>query len=113
MKFLCLAYGNEEGWRALTADEQRDALAHDAAIRERGAVMSAVRPTVTSVRKWNGKLDVRQGAARGATLPLAGFSVIEADSADEVVRLVQDTPCARAHGVIEIYEFWGHHGGMK
>jgi hypothetical protein len=106
MRFLCLAYGDEDGWRALTADQQRDALAHDAAIRARGAVMSAVRPAVTSVRKWDGKLDVRHAPAQGEHLPLAGFSIIEADSVDEVIALVQDTPCARAHGVIEIYQFW-------
>jgi hypothetical protein len=105
MKFLCLAYGDEDGWRALTADQQHDALAHDAAIRARGALMSAVRPTVTSVRKWDGDLDVRK-ATHGERLPLAGFSIIEANSVDEVVALVQDTPCARARGVIEIYEFW-------
>jgi hypothetical protein len=106
MKFLCLAHGDEQGWRALTPEEQRDALAHDAAIRARGALMSAVRPAVTSVRKWDGKLDVRHAPAQEKTLPLAGFSVIEAGSMEEVVALVQDTPCARAHGFIEIYELW-------
>ena len=39
-------------------------------------------------------------------LPLAGFSIIEADSLDEVVQLVADTPCARAKGAIEIRPFW-------
>jgi hypothetical protein len=38
-------------------------------------------------------------------LPLAGFSVIEAQDVEEVVRLVSNTPCARARGVIEIRPF--------
>lgn len=106
MKFLCLAYGDEAGWRTLTADEQNDALQHDAAIRARGAQMSAVRPSVTTVRKWDGRLEARHEAARGGELPLAGFSIIDAGSVDEVMALVQDTPCARARGFIEIYEYW-------
>jgi hypothetical protein len=39
-------------------------------------------------------------------LPLAGFSVIEAESLDEVIALVSNTPCARARGFIEIRPFW-------
>lgn len=39
-------------------------------------------------------------------LPLAGFSVIEAESVSEVVELVSNTPCARAKGVMEIRPLW-------
>lgn len=106
MKFLCLAYGDESGWRSLTAEQQRDALAHDAAIRERGALMSAVQPSVTCVRNADGGLDVRREPVRSMPPPLAGFSVIEAASLDEVIATVKDTPCARADGAIEIRELW-------
>ena len=34
--------------------------------------------------------------------PLAGFSVIEAENLQEAYRLVQNSPCARAGGAIEI-----------
>ena len=30
MKFLCLAYGDEDGWNSLSKDEQREVLAQDA-----------------------------------------------------------------------------------
>jgi hypothetical protein len=36
MKFLCLAYGSEDGWNSLTEDEKREVLAQDAVIRDRG-----------------------------------------------------------------------------
>lgn len=106
MKFLCLAYGDEEGWRALSASEQEDALAHDAVIRDRGNLMSAVRPEVTSVRNRAGRLEVTTQPSAQHALPLAGFSVIEAGSLEEVIALVAATPCARARGVIEIRPFW-------
>ncbi len=111
MKFLCLAFGDEAGWNSLTDDEKAEVLAQDSAIRSRGATMSAVRPQVTSVRNWEKKLEVsRQPHVPG--LPLAGFSVIEAEDIDEVVKMVANTPCARGKGVIEIRPFWNTTAGV-
>lgn len=111
MKFLCLAYGDEAGWMSLSDDERRDALAHDAVIRERGDFMSAVHLEVTTVRNQGGDLQVGEGPAIRQELPLAGFSVIEAADVAEVIALVKDTPCARARGVIEIRALWSPAGG--
>ena len=36
-------------------------------------------------------------------LPIAGFAVIEASDIEEAVRLVSETPCAVAHGVVEVW----------
>jgi hypothetical protein len=105
MKFLCLAFGNEEGWNSLTDKEKDEVLAQDAIIRDRGAIMSAVRPQVTSVRNWDRNLEITD-RPHAEGLPLAGFSIIEAKNVDEVVKLVANTPCARARGVIEIRPFW-------
>jgi hypothetical protein len=105
MKFLCLAYGDEAGWNTLSRDEQREVLANDAVIREQGNLMAAVQTSVTSVRNWNANLDVQASPSEKRDLPLAGFSIIEAADVDEVIRLVSNTPCARAHGVIEIRPF--------
>jgi hypothetical protein len=106
MKFLCLAYGDEDGWNALTESEKQAVLAQDAVIRNRGNLMAAVQPKVTSVRNWNGNREVTGEPYAQHQLPLAGFSVIEARSLDEVIELVANTPCARARGVIEIRQFW-------
>jgi hypothetical protein len=57
---------------------------------------------VTTVRAWDGTPTITEGAFADTTVPQAGFSVIEADDIDEVIRLVADTPCARAKGAIEI-----------
>ena len=109
MKFLCLAFGDEAGWNSLTDDEKAEVLAQDDVIRSQGATMSAVHPQVTSVRNWNRKLQV-SNRPYVTGLPLAGFSIIEAEDVDEVVKLVSNTPCARAKGVIEIRPLWNTSG---
>ena len=106
MKFLCLAYGDEAGWNSLSEEERREALAQDAVIRSRGNLMSAVQGAVTSVRNWDQKLQVNSESFTRNELPLAGFSVIEAENVEAVIELVSKTPCARARGVIEIRPFW-------
>jgi len=106
MKFLCLAFGDEAAWNALSEAERQKLLAQDAVIREQGNLMAAVRTEVTRVRNWDGQLEVTMEPYAQHRLPLAGFSVIEAESVQEVVALVADTPCARARGYIEIRPFW-------
>jgi hypothetical protein len=102
VKFLCLAYGAERDWKALNEKEQNELLAQDDVIREQGALMAAVEPTATTVRAWAGKAVAVEGSFARLDAPLAGFSVIEAADLDEVIRLVANTPCARAKGAIEI-----------
>ena len=106
MKFLCLAYGDKEGWNSLTDTEKQEVLAQDAVIRDRGNLMSAVQPKVTSVRNWDRNLEVSNEPYARHKLPLAGFLLIEAENVKEVIELVSNTPCARAKGVIEIFPFW-------
>jgi hypothetical protein len=106
MKFLCLAYGDEAGWNSLSEGEKREVLAQDAVIRARGNLMAAVQTKVTTVRSWDRTLQVTDGPFAQGELPLAGFSVIEAESLKEVIELVSNTPCAHARGVIEIRPFW-------
>jgi hypothetical protein len=102
MKFLCLAYGAEKDWKLLTAAEQNALLAQDEVIRRRGATMAAVQNAVTTVRAWDGVPVTTATGFAESSVPLAGFSIIEAADIDEVVRLVAGTPCARAKGAIEV-----------
>jgi hypothetical protein len=38
-----------------------------------------------------------------SALPVAGFGIIEAATIEEAVQLVSKTPCAVAHGVVEVW----------
>ncbi len=102
MKYLCLAYGAEKDWKALTKTEQDALLTQDEIVRKRGALMAAVELAVTTVRAWDGKPTVTNNGVTELPAPLAGFSVIEAADLDEVIQLVSTTPCARAKGFSEI-----------
>lgn len=48
-------------------------------------------------------LETIEGAFLSAGLPIAGFAVIEADNLDHAIELVSQTPCAVAHGVVEVW----------
>ena len=44
-----------------------------------------------------------EGPFLRSDLPIAGFMVIEASTLEEAVSLVSKTPCAVAHGVVEVW----------
>jgi hypothetical protein len=48
-------------------------------------------------------VDTENGPFLQAAPPLAGFALIEADSVQEAVEMVSRTPCAVAHGVVEVW----------
>ena len=102
MKYLCLAYGDGKDWEALSVAEQAELLSNDERLRERGDFVTALEPTGTVVKAWDGVPERSSIPFAKSTHPLVGFSIIEAESIDQVVDLVSDTPCARAKGAIEI-----------
>ena len=106
MKFLCLAYGGEDDWKAMTKQEQSEVLEQDEVLKSRGDFLAAVQTTVVTVTNWSGNLTTENESFAKPKLPLAGFSIIEAKDIDEVVQLVANTPCARAKGAIEIRPIW-------
>jgi hypothetical protein len=103
MKFLCLAYGDEKDWKALSKEEQEALLAQDDVMRKRGDIVAALRPEFTIVTAWDGVPHAANGAFAPATKPLAGFGIIEAENLKEAIRLVANTPCARAKGAVELH----------
>jgi hypothetical protein len=101
MRFLCLAYGDEQGWLALTEARRRELLGQDQVLIDRGDLVSPVGPP-TLVQAWDGPVITRAEAYATGPRPLAGCSVIEAATLDEAVRLVAGTPCAVAGGAVEV-----------
>lgn len=47
--------------------------------------------------------ETQQGAYMSSDLPLAGFALIEATDLAEAIARVSGSPCAIAHGVIEVW----------
>jgi hypothetical protein len=48
-------------------------------------------------------MSTEEGPFLRADLPVAGFALIEAGSLDEAIDLASRSPCAVAHGVIEVW----------
>ena len=102
MKYLCLAYGDENEWKQLTKAEQEELLKQDEVLRQRGDLVAAVDSSTTTVRAWDGVAKTTDGGFAESRVPLAGFSIIEAPDLERAIELVADTPCARAKGAVEV-----------
>ncbi len=48
-------------------------------------------------------VDTKERPVVRSDLPVAGFGVIEAATLEEEISLVSKTPCAVAHGVVEVW----------
>ncbi|MGH9122531.1 MAG: transcription initiation protein, partial [Acidimicrobiales bacterium] len=77
--------------------------AHDARLVSDGAVVGvAGRPV--QVRNTGGTgIVTKDRAFLISALPVAGFALIEADDLQSAIELVAGTPCAVAHGVVEVW----------
>jgi hypothetical protein len=102
-KFVTIGYGDQAGYNETAPDVRNAAHAHDAELRQNGAVMGIAGAPV-QVRNPNAKgIQTENAAFMSSSLPIAGFAVIEAADMAEAIKLVSQSPCAVAHGVVEIW----------
>jgi hypothetical protein len=102
-RFVTIGYGDRAGYDR-TAPEVRDAAhAHDETLKRRGALMGVAGPPVQVRNPDAAGVATTDGAFLSSALPLAGFAVIEAADLDEAIALVSQSPCAVAHGVVEVW----------
>jgi hypothetical protein len=101
--FVTIGYGDRDGYER-TPPEVRDAAhAHDAQLRDRGAVMGVAGAPV-QVRNHGGEhVSTTPAPYMSAELPVAGFALIEAPSIEAAIEMVSGTPCAVAGGVVEVW----------
>lgn len=102
-KFITIGYGDRAGYER-TNEAARDAAhAHDERLRTDGALMGIAGPPVQVQNHNAAGTRTTRGAFMQSELPIAGFAVIEAASVEEAAQLVSGTPCAVAHGVVEVW----------
>ncbi|GGK86322.1 YciI family protein [Mangrovihabitans endophyticus] len=102
-KFVTIGYGDRAGYERTDPAVRDEAHAHDSRLRADGAV-TGVAGTPVQVRNHDAAgLTVTEGAYLSSALPVAGFSIIDAPSLDEAIRMVSRVPCAVAHGVVEVW----------
>jgi len=101
--FITIGYGDREGYDRTDPAVRDAAHAHDTRLRSAGAVMGAAGAPVQVRNHEAAGVDTEPGAFLRAPLPVAGFAVIEAADLSEAVEMVAQTPCAVAHGVVEVW----------
>lgn len=102
-RFVTIGYGDREGYDR-TAVAIRDAAhAHDAKLREAGVLMGIAGTPVQVRNPGAAQVETAKGPFMRSAMPVAGFAIIEAADLAEAIDMVSRTPCAVAHGVVEVW----------
>ena len=101
--FITIGYGDAAGYERLS-DESKEAVhARDDALRAAGALIGiAGRPVQVRNPECSGAR-IEPGPYLQSALPIAGFAVLESENLDAAIERVSQTPCAVAHGVVEVW----------
>lgn len=102
-RFVTIGYGDREGYDRTDPGLREAAHAHDARLRSEGAQMGIAGTPVQVRNHDGGGVEAESGPFMRSALPVAGFAVIEAATLAEAVEMVSRTPCAIAHGVVEVW----------
>ena len=106
-KYVTIGYGDRAGYERTAPSVLDAAHHHDSQLQASGALIGVAGNPV-QVRNHDGAgVRTSDGAFMRSDLPIAGFSVIDASTLEEAIRLVSDTPCAVAHGVVEVWPLEG------
>jgi hypothetical protein len=102
VKYLCLAYYNEQKFNALSREELKALVSqcppHDKALRESGHLLSvaALQPPEASafLRPRKGKISTTDGPFIETNEQVGSFFLIEAGNMDEAIRVASLHPAA-------------------
>ena len=102
-KFVTIGYGDQAGYDRTPTAIRDAAHARDAELLAGGAVIGIAGAPVQVRNTEGAKVETTRGAFMSSPLPIAGFAIIEADDLDAAVAMVSGSPCAVAHGVVEVW----------
>jgi hypothetical protein len=110
---MLMLYSNEDGWPAMTAAQQAQAMAaygaYTEALRKADALrgVGRLRPTrsATTVRVADGKAQVLDGPYADSKEQLGGYFVIDAPDLDAAIAWAARCPGA-SHGAVEVRPLW-------
>jgi len=102
-RFVTIGYGDRAGYDQTDPAARDAAHEHDERLRAGGAVMGIAGQPV-QVRNHEGTgVHTTAGPYLRSDLPIAGFGLIAAPSLEEAIALASKSPCAVAHGVVEVW----------
>jgi hypothetical protein len=102
-KFVTIGYGDRPGYERTDPAVRDAAHQHDARLHAEGALMGIAGQPVQVRNHGGAGVHTSEGPFLRSDLPIAGFAVIEASTLEEAVSIVSKTPCAVAHGVVEVW----------
>lgn len=102
-KFVTIGYGDREGYDRIAIDIRNAAHAHDAKLQQAGVLMGIAGHPVQVRNAEAAQVVTTNGPFMKSSMPVAGFAIIEAKDMAEAIEMVSRTPCAVAHGVVEVW----------
>lgn len=102
-KFITIGYGDQAGYDRTPLSVRNAAHAHDKQLQEDGVLMGIAGAPVQVRNTEAARIETTNQAYMRSPLPVAGFAIIEAADLAEAIDLVSRTPCAVAHGVVEVW----------
>ncbi|MDR7949501.1 YciI family protein [Achromobacter aegrifaciens] len=102
-KFVTIGYGDQKGYDHTPATIRNAAHAHDADLQKSGVLMGIAGKPVQVRNPEAARVETTPGPFMKSPLPVAGFAIIEAADMAEAIAMVSKTPCAVAHGVVEVW----------
>ncbi len=102
-KFVTIGYGDREGYDRTAAAIRDAAHAHDAKLQKEGVLMGIAGTPVQVRNPDAARVETVNEPFMRSSLPVAGFAIIEAADLAEAIDMVSRTPCAVAHGVVEVW----------
>ncbi len=101
--FITIGYGDAAGYDRVSDDCKQAAHARDDALRAAGALIGIAGTPVQVCNPESSGVRTEPGPYLRSALPIAGFAVLDAEDLETAIALVSQTPCAVAHGVVEVW----------
>ncbi len=102
-KFITIGYGDREGYDRTPEKVRAAAHAHDASLVQQGALIGVAGSPVRVRNPEATGVQTQPGSFMSSQLPIAGFAVIEAENLQAAIKMASQSPCAVAHGVVEVW----------
>ena len=111
-KFITIGYGDRSGYDQTEKTVRDTAHAADAERVRRGDVMGIAGKPVQVRNHDAAKVEVTHGPYLSSDLPIAGFALVEAPDLNTAIEIAAKSPCAVAHGVVEVWPLDPAPGGQ-
>lgn len=102
-KFVTIGYGDQAGYDRTDEGVRDAAHAHDARLKQDGVEMGIAGAPVQVRNTDAAGVTTEDGPFMSSAFPVAGFAIVEAETLAEAINIVSGTPCAVAHGVVEVW----------